>query len=368
MSVNPATWPLAGKIIGVGMCALVAAGGVTYAVVGHGGGTKPVPGASSVPLSRTSTAPLSTAAPPPSTPSGLLAGCQVGEDTGSSFQPVTQQNVGDGLSAYQVTVTNNTSGPVTVSGFGVTFSAFGGRVGTDQPTVSAALMEPSERWNFTINVTNGVQVSVNTYLNMDCTVTSVDTSNGMVTPTEVHEQNGVVNTHDQDVQQAQQRLATDVTSLGNDSTKLNSDNSLASGVQTMQQEYGSEQQDWKAEQQGNCMDGSLNYGPVTGDASAVGGYYNALKSDISALQSGPGISIAQVKQDLAVVQSEVSQLQALGTAPSPDPSSAVAAGNQALKNAANAIAWASQRGNTINAEAGSLATTAQNYASSHCGG
>jgi hypothetical protein len=67
------------------------------------------------------------------------------------------------------------------------------------------------------------------------------------------------------------------------------------------------------------------------------------------------------------VQGEASTLQGLGAAPGTDYSAIVAAGNRALRNAANAIAWASQQGNTINAEARSLATTAQNYASSHCG-
>ncbi len=35
MSLNPATWPLAGKIISVGACALVTASGITHAVVGE---------------------------------------------------------------------------------------------------------------------------------------------------------------------------------------------------------------------------------------------------------------------------------------------------------------------------------------------
>ena len=234
--------------------------------------------------------------------------------------------------------------------------------------MNTALVEPGERWNFTIGVIDGVQVLENTYLNMNCTVTTVDTSTETVTPTVVPEQNGVANSHDQDVQQAQQQLATDVSTLFSDSGSLNNNNMLASDVKTMQQEYGSEQRDWKAEQQGNCQDGSVNYGPVTGDASAVEGDYNALKSNISALQSGPGnSSIAQVKQNLAAVQSVVSQLQALGTATSPDPSSAIAAGNQALRNAANAISWAQGQGNMIDGQAQQLASTAQGYASSRCG-
>jgi hypothetical protein len=54
MSLNPATWPLAAKIISVGACALVAASGVTYAVATHPGSAAPSPAATSVPLSRAS--------------------------------------------------------------------------------------------------------------------------------------------------------------------------------------------------------------------------------------------------------------------------------------------------------------------------
>ena len=53
--------------------------------------------------------------------------------------------------------------------------------------------------------------------------------------------------------------------------------------------------------------------------------------------------------------------------PGTDSSSAVAAGNQALANAANAISWAQGQGKIIDGEAQQLAATAQNYANSHCG-
>ena len=89
MSLNPATWPRAAKIISVGACALVAASGVTYAVVGDGGSAAPSPAATSAPLSRASSPTLSTASPTPSTPSGLLADCQVGEGMYNGFEPVT---------------------------------------------------------------------------------------------------------------------------------------------------------------------------------------------------------------------------------------------------------------------------------------
>jgi hypothetical protein len=46
MPLNPVTWPLAGKILGVGVSAVVVGSGVTYAAIGHGGGATPVPAGS----------------------------------------------------------------------------------------------------------------------------------------------------------------------------------------------------------------------------------------------------------------------------------------------------------------------------------
>jgi conjugal transfer/entry exclusion protein len=68
-----------------------------------------------------------------------------------------------------------------------------------------------------------------------------------------------------------------------------------------------------------------------------------------------------------MIQSDLGTLQNLGAAPGTDSSSAVAAGNKALSNAAGAISWANQQGNAINNQAQQLATTATNYANSHCG-
>ena len=363
MNLNPATWPLAGKIISVGACALVAASGVTYAVAGHGRSAAPSPAATSTPLSQASSPALSTASPEPSSPSGLLAGCQVGEGASSTFQPVTRQNIGDGDSAYEITVTNNTSAAVTVSGFGVTFSAFGSRIGADQSTVNTALMEPGEKWNFTIGITSGVQVSVNTFLNTTCTVSSVDTSAGTVPPTVIPEQDGMQNTRVQAVQQAQQKLASDVASLGYGSASLNSDNSLAGSVTSMKQAYGREQQQYQTEQSASCdvMGGDAD--DVSGDADDVGGDLTDLQASISYLRSQKDQA---VKNDLAAVQGEVHTLQGLGTAPGTDYSATVAAGDQALLNAATAISWAQDQGNSINEQAHQLASTAQAYANSHC--
>jgi hypothetical protein len=82
---------------------LVVGSGIMYATVDHPAARAASPAASPTPLSQTSAPALSTASPTPSTPSGLQAGCQVGEGTGSTFQPVTQQNISDGDSAYEIT-------------------------------------------------------------------------------------------------------------------------------------------------------------------------------------------------------------------------------------------------------------------------
>jgi hypothetical protein len=65
------------------------------------------------------------------------------------------------------------------------------------------------------------------------------------------------------------------------------------------------------------------------------------------------------------VQSDLGTLQGLGATPETDSAAAIAAGDKALKSAANAIAWANQTGNGIDNQAQQLATTAQNWANQH---
>jgi hypothetical protein len=50
-----------------------------------------------------------------------------------------------------------------------------------------------------------------------------------------------------------------------------------------------------------------------------------------------------------------------------DSSAALAAGNKALTNSANAISWADGQGSAISSKAQQLSTTASNYATAHCG-
>jgi hypothetical protein len=168
----------------------------------------------------------------------------------------------------------------------------------------------------------------------------------------------------QNVSQAQQSLASDVSTLQSDSSSLNNDNSLAGDVKSMQTDYATEQADYRTEQADTCDSMGGDAGTVGGDAGTVGGDLGSLNGDVQTLQSG---GIQSVKTDISNIQKDLSTLQGLGAPPGTDSSAAVVAGNQALKSAANAISWANQQGNSINSQAQQLASTAQAYASSHCG-
>ena len=170
--------------------------------------------------------------------------------------------------------------------------------------------------------------------------------------------------HDQQVSQAQQALSSNVSSLQSDSNTLNNDNSLASDVKSMEQDYATGQSDYRTEQSDSCDSMGGDADTVGGDADTVGGDLDSLDGDIQTLQSG---DIQSIKNDLANVANGLKTLKGLGAPPGTDSSSAVAAGNQALANAANAISWAQGQGKIIDGEAQQLATTAQNYANSHCG-
>jgi hypothetical protein len=280
----------------------------------------------------------------------------------TGFSPVTAQNLG-GTSAYRVTVTNNTGSPVTVDGFAVTFSAYGSHVTTDNPTVNTSLMEPGESWKFIIDITNGVQVSANTDLNMTCAVNQVQTANGPVAPSQVNEPNGEQNTHVQNVQEAQQQLSDDGGTLQENSASLDGDASLVQAVNQMKSDYRAEENEWQTEQQdaGTCG--------VSGDASAVGGYASAVGGALNSLHGAVSYlqqnGVQAVKNDLAAVNRDLDTLQGLDATPAISYSGAVAAGNKALSDAASAISWADVRGNTINGDARNLAATAQNYANAH---
>lgn len=308
----------------------------------------------------------STFSSSPTLSESITASCQIGEDNGG-FAPVTAQNVTNDEPEYQVVLENSTSSAVTVYGFAITISAFGSTIGSDDPTINPALMEPTETWNFPEDITSDAmpQVSDNTYLNSTCTVASVNTGSGQVTPTVVPMQNGVANTHNQDVQQVQQSLASDVSALISDTATLNNDTSLAQAVDAMKNDYQQEQSDWQTEQNTACSTDEVggDADTVGGDADTVGGDLDDLNGDVTDLQDE---DIKSIQTDLSNVSSDVSTLQSLGATPGTPSSAAVAAGNNALTSAANAISWANGQGQQINGEAQALATTAQNYASSNC--
>lgn len=79
-------------------------------------------------------------------------------------------------------------------------------------------------------------------------------------------QNGVANTHNHDVQQAQQSLASDVSAQVSDAATLNNDTSLSQAVGDMQKDYEQERSDWQTEQNTACSTDE-----VGGDADTVRG-------------------------------------------------------------------------------------------------
>jgi hypothetical protein len=170
----------------------------------------------------------------------------------------------------------------------------------------------------------------------------------------------------QAVSNAQSSLANDVSSLSSDTATLNNDTSLAQGVSQMKQDYAQEQSDWQTEQNTACSTDEVgaDADTVGADADSVGADLDDLNADVTDLQDG---GISSVQTDLSNVASDLSTLQGLGAAPGTPSSAAVAAGHKALTSAASAISWANGQGQKINTEAQALATTAQNYASSHCG-
>jgi chemotaxis protein histidine kinase CheA len=166
----------------------------------------------------------------------------------------------------------------------------------------------------------------------------------------------------QQISQAQQSLQSDVSTLDSDANMLNTDKSLASDVQQMKSDLGQEQGDYQTEQSDGCPSAGGDAGTVGGDAGTVGGDLGTLNADIQTLQAG---DVAAVKTDIANVSNDLASLQNLGHRPALNASAAIAAGNQALKNASAAIAWAQGQGQQIDGQAQQLATTAQNWASQH---
>ena len=149
-------------------------------------------------------------------------------------------------------------------------------------------------------------------------------------------QNRVANTHDHDVQQAQQSLASDVSAQVSDAATLNNDTSLSQAVGDIQKDYEQERSDWQTEQNTACSTDEVggDADTVGGDADTVGGDLDDLNGDVTDLQDG---DIKSVQTDLSNVASDLSTLRDLGAPPGTTSSAAVAAGNKALTSAANAI-------------------------------
>ena len=182
-------------------------------------------------------------------------------------------------------------------------------------------------------------------------------------------QNRVANTHDHDVQQAQQSLASDVSAQVSDAATLNNDTSLSQAVGDIQKDYEQERSDWQTEQNTACSTDE-----VGGDAersdwrrsrhAAHGGAETRIRTAATWTRgTGTGFDVQDgdikcFQTDLSNVTSDLSTLRDLGAPPGTTSSAAVAAGNKALTSAANAISWANGQGQKINAEAQALATTA----------
>lgn len=165
--------------------------------------------------------------------------------------------------------------------------------------------------------------------------------------------------------QAQQQLASDVSQLDQDASSLNTNKALATDVNQMQSDYQQEQADWATERSdyasGGCSSEAGDAGVVGGDVGVVSGDQGTLNSDIASIQNG----ISGIKQDMSTVQSDLAAVQGLGGSATVNVSATISTGNQAIKNANAAIVWANEHGNTIASEANQLATTAQNFETSH---
>jgi hypothetical protein len=354
VNLSPMAWPLAGKIAGSAALVL-AVGGASFGIVGASehpaSATRPA-------FAKKPASSFSPSTPPiPSQPaSELSAACQVA----SEGNAVSQQNYDSGSLDYVVAVLNSTGQPVTLTGYTVTFSAYGQVIDTETPTINPALAEPGDRWNYTGQYQNAPQVTENTYLDESCSVTSIDTTDGQVTPQSSSGPNGNTNTNQQNIASAQQKLSDDVGKLSTDAQTLDSDKSLAGDLQSMKNDYGTEQKEFQTEQSDGCANGaSGDASAVGGDASAVGGDMSALQGDEESLKN----EVSSVNGDLTAVQKDLSTIQGYGASPQTSTSSAVAAGNKTLSDTASAISYATGQGNQYVSEANSLAQTAADWAS-----
>jgi hypothetical protein len=286
----------------------------------------------------------------------LGATCQVTSD-GS---PASQQDYDPGDLGYAVSVINGTSSAVTITGYVVTFTAYGQVIDTENPGINPALAEPGDTWNYSGSYVNAPQVTEQTYLDESCSITQVETTGGPLTPNSVSDPNGNSNTHQQDIASAQTKLSNDVGTLNQDAQTLDSDNSLAGDLNSMHSDYGTEQSDYGTEQSDGCPGASGDASAVGGDASAIGGDMSALQGDEESLKN----SKSGVQSDISTVQGGAAAITQLGATPATDDGAAIAAGEKALKDTASAISYATRQGGGYLSEANSLSKTAEQWAAS----
>lgn len=349
MSLNPLTWPLAGKLAAVGVVAAGAAGASAAVATGYAN-TPGEPGIATYMCSGRSSDMLLQWRDS----SGDLSGTY--ENAGLSGQAPTETvSSGSGglsgtVAGTAITLSVGLSQPLygTCSGSQLTLN-----VPQQDGTIQAGTCTQAtiSQWNNTIASLNGTASSDNnTALQQQAQASSAAA------------QQQAQQQHDQQVSQAQQSLSGDVSTLASDAGTLNGDKSLGGDITTMKNDYQTGQNDWDTEQSDSCSNFSSDSTTVDSDATTVDSDLTTLHSDIQTLQSG---DIQSVQTDLSNVQFDLSTLSGLGATPDTNASPAIAAGNQALKSAANAITWANQNGNSIDTQAHALATTADSFANSH---
>jgi hypothetical protein len=134
----------------------------------------------------------------------------------------------------------------------------------------------------------------------------------------------------------------------------------------VQGEYGTEQSQWRQEQGDTCTSGDISgdAGLVSDDAGLASDDFSSLQRAANSLKSG---KIAAVQNDLAAVQQDLQALSHLSATPATATAAAMAAGNTALKDAANDNQLGRRAGDTISSEAQKLATTAAPFAGAGAG-
>jgi hypothetical protein len=322
MTINPMEWPTWAKLAAIAVIVGAAAGGI---VATTRPSSKPVAASSSVKSAPLAPAASSSASQPPQ---GLSASCQVASDG----DPVSQQNYDGGGLDYLVAVANGTSSPVTVSGLAVTFSAFGGTVDNETPTVNSTLMEPGEQWKFDLSYANAPQVSENTYLNETCAITEVDTGNGQVSPAVVNEPNGRQNTQAQNNQNQEQQAQSDVNKLTQDTGFSSIVSQIGDDVQSTQNDLSTTRQNAASGNGDQCINASTT---VYNDAATT--VYNdvltTVYNDVGTAQT----DIASVRSDISTVQSDQAALKSAGLPGTPGTGAAISAAQSAIASAVSTI-------------------------------